>query len=373
MALLPLAGLAETLSAVDACRFAAGIHIPNWDLRDWNAVLFTRTNYPGEDGKTWKQAGFRSWYYYGSSAGYSLNQGTAGVVVPKTRWSNNAMRMAALASTTAIDIQNHAALANCTFSELLPFSRFFPSHYGKPITLALTFRSNSPGSPTWVYGSHLVAYLGCFDANFNWLDSEELVFEDDAALIVPTIWQTALAHTATALPSGTAYIQLHIGIRGDGADTHVFEMDGAALMLNPTVVDAAGGASPEFFIDLDTVFLEITPALSRQAGAVSDHRMLDGHLYRNNTMKGGPFPTLSLQWWKEDAATLQKLYLAWLLSTQGLGGSVPEAVPICVDAGVGILPSFGYWHATGPFQGNFNAYWTAAGGGYDIGLTLLGV
>lgn len=368
-----LAGLAESLSAVDAARFAAGLHIPNWDFRDWNSALFDRASVSGADGQTWSQDGFRSWYFKGSNGSYSLARSSAGVAVPTTRFSSNALFMSAYLATATVDVENHQLLANCIFTEQVPFSRFFPSHYGKPITVAFTLKANQGPLPTtWDFGTNLVAYLAQFDANHNYLDAEELVFEDDGSEI-PQAWSQALATTAAALDSTTAYVQVHIGIRGDGADQIDLTLDSVSMMLNPTVADAAGVGSPDLFIDLATVYLDQLPAVSLEATAVADRRMLDGRLARFNLMKGGPFPRLSLSWWKEDGDTLQKLQLAWLLSMQGLGATVPGPVPLCVDAGLGRLSPFGYYHAVGPFGGSWNQFWTAGTGGYDVGMNLVGL
>lgn len=375
--------LAETtVEATTGLRWAAGLFIPNWNFRDWNTNLYGSSSsvksLTGEDGNPWDQTGFRDWFCRDGGNGYNHAFGTAGIQKATGYYDESAIYIEATLGTATIDIENsNQVMETEIFTGHIPFNPPFTSHYSKALSMAIVLDASDHPSSTWDIGTHLRAFVAQYDSSHTYLAYDELVWEDDGDEI-PTTWGRLLAHTETAMHASTAYVQLYIGIKGDAVNELSMNIDMVSLMINPTNADLATG-TPDYFVDLDTVFLSTPPSDFHDEPGITDQRMEDGHLVRVNTMKGGPFRQLGLAWYKEDPATAQKLILAHRMSTKGLGITVPEPVPICADIGMGqMFPFFGYYHATGGLAVPMNTFWTSGAvasgaGGYDINLNLVEV
>lgn len=391
MSLVTLQGVAASVASISPLKYAAGIYIPNYHFRDWNTSLYYDTSFAGEDGNTWRQLGFRDWFTPQGGNGYGNAYGTAGMKVPKGYYDGAALWMTTSVTTgTAEDIENaNQVLHTSVFSRQLPFYYYYNSHYYKPITLALTINPTSSGwTPTW--GVDCRAYLACYnsahefcsEANGDWdsgvepLATNPIEFEfDENGNTIADGWQQRLAHTGSseAMCIATRYVQVYLGIKGNGSNSLGLELDMASLMINPTNADTVATVSPDYFVDLDDIYLESPPGMDYDALGVSECRMADGRLNRVAAAKGGFAAKAHLGWWSEDGETKQKLMMAWLLSTGGLGIHVPEAVPICVDAGVGQLPRLGYYHVMGSLGAPFTPDWSVGNQGYDMGFSIVEV
>lgn len=389
----PYQAVPASVAAVTALRGAAGIYIPNHNFRDWNRSLYYDLAVDGEDGNDWDQGGFRGWYVPDGGQVYNNAYGTTGKVSATGYYDATSLYLSALAATSGEDIENtNTVLASTIFTGHLPFYRFFQSHHLKPITLAMVvdFSGLSGWSPAWGDTGQVTAYLACYnedhefcsEVNGDWdsgvetyaANPIELVFDEDGEALTDG-WQHRLAHSKadTAMCAATRYVQLYLGIRGDGVHTLGMSLARVSLMLNPSNADAVTDADPDYFLDLSSVYLSAPPAMNYGQLALQDVRMADGRLLRVNAQKGGPVERADLAWYSEAGATKQKLLTLWTLSTQGLGAYVPEPVPLCLDAGMGQLPWFGYYHAVGDFAAGFNPYWTPGNQGYDVGFSIIGV
>jgi hypothetical protein len=363
--------LGEPLEGIVSPRIAAGIYIQNNRFGDHSAEEFDGTR-SGEDGKTWKETPFRDWYQAGNDAtpddfshpfSSQYAQEAAGAA------GSSCVRMATNDATATIHVQNHDVYAATLHSGMIEFGRFFTGHEAKPLTIAFTMRASSNTTK----GEIKVA-LGCYNESYAYLgeelfDSADLP-EDPEDL---ETWQRQFMHTFSAIPTGTHYIVVHIGLKAaTGGIYNYLDVGSVSLMTNPFNPDRYDTSTPEHFVDFDPVRMAANPGFGMMAPGTRDQRMMTGRLHRQNVAPEGPKWKVDTSWYREDAATTRALLAAWEASTHGLGVPVPHPVPLCIDFGMGgPLPFFGYYHVVGDLSSSFSRHWTVgSSGGYDMGLSF---
>lgn len=357
-------GLQFPLSASVSPRYALGIPLPNPKFRDYSSAEFSGTKV-GADGKTWNEARWRSWYYTGSIPNHGY--GTTGRWNPAGFLGSSHLYMATAGTSTTVDLDDHVLLSQTLYSELLPFSALYPSHYLKAITLAATIAGTAALAP----GTDVRAMLACYSAAYAYLGSVEFNLAATWSALGGTLqWKRQVAHTAAAMDSATAYVQLHLGLKSPSGTSQLSVAE-FSLMLNATDGKQYDAGDVEYFVDVGPVRMAGLPGLGLQSPGVRDGRTMVGALQRATVSPEGFKLRCTTSWYRESAATTQKLLTAWQASQEGLGPSVPGPVPLCIDFGLGgTLPFFGYWHASGSsLDAPFNANWNVgAGGGYDMSL-----
>jgi len=358
------AGLQFPLSASVTPRYALGIPLPNPKFRDYSSAEFSGT-VVGPDGKTWNQARFRSWYYNGAIPNHGY--GVTGRWNPAGFLSASHLYMATAGNSTTVDLDDHVFLSQTLHSEMLPFSALYPSHYLKAITLAATISGTAALTP----GTDVRAALACYSSAFAYLGMVEFNLASTwTALGGTQQWRRQVAHTAAAMDSNTAYVQLHIGLKSPSGTSHVGIAE-LSLMLNATDGLQYDDVGVVYFVDVAPVRMAALPSLGMQSPGVRDGRSMVGAMQRMNVSPEGFKLRCTTSWYRENPTTTQKLLTAWQASQEGLGASIPGPVPICIDFGLGgLLPFFGYWHASGSsLDTPFNANWgIGSAGGYDMSL-----
>lgn len=362
----PFAAFTDKPAAVDMLRAAAAIYIPNRAFRDRNPSLYTGTVL-GPDTLTWNRSIFRGWYYYGSAPGDPYGSYT-GAKRPPGAYDAESLYLATTGTTTGESIStNHRVLAATIFSEFLPFSAKFQAHYDKPVSLALVARIDTDCT----IGTDLKAYLACYGSDGLYDGAVEIVFDTLVVGASPS-YQRLLGRTLAGLPSTTAFVQLHIGIKSpDGVNTG-FEFCEASLMLNPENQDRAIDASPVLFVDLEDLHIQNGASFQFEALGISDATMLDGRRIRTAVLRDNLRYAFAANFGRKmSAERMRRILTIWNLGTRGLGFHVPNPVPVCLDFGFGTGPFFApFWPEGSTFVGAHDPAWTLAGEGFLVGMTF---
>lgn len=357
----------DSPSTVHGLRWAPGLYVPNRSFRDYNDLIYTGT-FTGDDGKTWEHTGFPGWYeghlstacsvaaHYTGTTGYRLGEG----------WDDHgSIRIFSVnGSYGTTDYDDHNFADACVHTGMIPFSRFFASQENR--SLGISFVAKSIGGNISLNGPVEIV-VSQYNSSFTYLATDAFSLSGTATSAGWT--RFGPFRTSSAMSSSTTWIKIQIGLTSSG---NALVLDEVSLFINPFGGDDAGG-SASIYEEITDVFVQGSPAPKLTSAGLSDRVMLDGHMERFKSMKGGPKGALNLAYHAEDGETVDSLRKLYATSTDGWGRDITEPVPVCVEPGFGGGPFWGYYHAVGDFSMPFTKFFSIDDPSYDAGLRLVEV